>query len=172
MHHSNANTASYKIISKHDICNVVFNEKTMQHALRAARPIANGEIISSFSAKEILNEPSFLSIQTGIEKHILLDPEFLQYTNHSCEPNVFFDTTKMEQVALRDIEEGEELCFFYPSTEWEMTQSFDCFCGHTACLGEIKGAAFLNEAARKKYRFTDYIQDMLNKHKKENKKVA
>ena len=165
-------SAGYRPISQHGFAEVRHHLTSEQNALFVLRPFSEGELISDFSAGTISAEPTYLTVQIGDEKHITLVPEFLQYINHSCEPNVFFDTTRLQLIALRPIDAGEELHFFYPSTEWEMTQSFDCFCGHTACLGEIKGAAFLNEAARKKYRFTDYIQDMLNKHKKENKKVA
>jgi len=35
---------------------------------------------------------------------------------------------------------GEELTFFYPSTEWDMAQGFDCFCGSVSCRGFIRGA--------------------------------
>lgn len=48
----------------------------------------------------------------------------------------------MQLVALRELDIEEEMTFFYPSTEWEMTQSFSCYCGSPACIGEIRGAAF------------------------------
>lgn len=163
MAQSASNTVSHKVISEHGICLVVFNEKTMQHALRAARPIAKDEVISPFTARETLSEPSFLTIQTGIGKHILLQPEYLQYTNHSCEPNVFFDTTKMELITLRDISEGEELCFFYPSTEWEMAQPFHCHCGSKKCLHIIRGAANVHPAILNEYRIGDFILSQKNK---------
>ncbi|CAL3973576.1 unnamed protein product [Diplocarpon coronariae] len=35
---------------------------------------------------------------------------------------------------------GDELTFFYPSTEWDMAQGFDCLCGARACRGYISGA--------------------------------
>ena len=35
---------------------------------------------------------------------------------------------------------GEELTFFYPSTEWDMAQGFSCFCGAPTCRGAIWGA--------------------------------
>jgi len=38
---------------------------------------------------------------------------------------------------------GDELSFYYPSTEWEMTQSFDCLCGTASCLGKISGAKYM-----------------------------
>ena len=163
MPQSATNTVSHKVISEHGICMVVFNEKTLQHALRAARPIAKDEVISAFSAREVLTEPNFLTVQTELGKHILLQPEHLQYTNHSCEPNVFFDTTKMEQVALRDISEGEELCVFYPSTEWEMAQPFHCHCGSKKCLNIIRGAANVHPAILNEYRIGDFILSQKNK---------
>ncbi|MCJ1477547.1 hypothetical protein MMC13_006219 [Lambiella insularis] len=36
---------------------------------------------------------------------------------------------------------GEELTFFYPSTEWEMAQPFDCRCGAKTCAKRISGAS-------------------------------
>jgi len=54
--------------------------------------------------------------------------------NHSCEPNVAFDLTSTDKEkwharALRDINPGDTLTFFYPSTEWDMEQNFECQCG-------------------------------------------
>jgi hypothetical protein len=100
-------------------------------------------------------------VQTGIDRHILLYPEELQYSNHSCDPNIFFDTTTMEIVALRQIQPGEELMFFYPSTEWDMAQPFACYCGSTQCIGSISGAMFIPREILKKYRLTDFIKDQL-----------
>jgi hypothetical protein len=40
----------------------------------------------------------------------------------------------------RGLKVGEELTFFYPSTEWNMDQGFSCFCGTDSCLGYIGGA--------------------------------
>ncbi len=165
-------STDYRLISQHDFAEVRRRISNGQNALFITRSFAEGELINGFSAGTIAAEPTYLTVQVGIGKHITLDPEFLQYINHSCEPNVFFDTSSLQLLALRDIKEGEELSFFYPSTEWKMTQSFKCYCGHAACLGQIKGASYLNEEARKKYRFTDFIQRMLNKKKQENKKVA
>jgi hypothetical protein len=46
----------------------------------------------------------------------MLNPEWLQYINHSCDPNVAFDTAAFKLIALKDVKPGDELCFFYPST--------------------------------------------------------
>ena len=49
----------------------------------------------------------------------------------------------MVMIARRDIEKGEELSFFYPSTEWEMQAPFICLCGAANCIHVVAGARFL-----------------------------
>ncbi len=91
----------------------------------------------------------------------MLNPEYLQYINHSCNPNVFFDIENMVLIALRNIEMGEELTFFYPSTEWSMDRGFNCICESQNCLGYIQGAAHLPLNIFKKYKLSGYIQQNL-----------
>jgi hypothetical protein len=152
---------AYDVISNHGIAEVRRKKANGQNALFAMRSYKAGEVISNFSAGTISAEPTYLTVQVGTRKHITLDPEFLQYINHSCDPNVFFDTSSLELVALKPLHIGEELTFFYPSTEWKMTQRFSCYCGSHNCLGQIKGAAYLPKESLHKYRFTDFIQQQL-----------
>ena len=63
-----------------------------------------------------------------VMQHIELLPPYLMYTNHSCDPNIIFNTSSHDYEAIKDIQLGDELCFFYPSTEWEMNCPFDCLC--------------------------------------------
>jgi len=156
-------TSAYRIISNHVIAERRQKISNDQNALFATQSFQPGEVIADFSAGTIAAEPTYLTVQVGIGKHITLQPEFLQYINHSCEPNVFFNTTTMQLVALKEIKSEEEFSFFYPSTEWQMTQSFNCYCGHAACIGDIRGAAYLSKEAQDKYRFTDFIQEQLAK---------
>ena len=58
---------------------------------------------------------------------------------------------------LRPILGGDEVSFFYPSTEWKMTEPFDCLCGNDDCLGHVSGAAYLGHDNLSKYRLSDYI---------------
>lgn len=73
--------------------------------------------------------------------------------NHSCYPNVAFDVSEPASDSdypsrwhlkslSRPIRAGEPLTFFYPSTEWDMSQGFACACGQGEgrCLGWIRGA--------------------------------
>ncbi len=161
----------YRLISDHGIAQVRHRLSNNQNALIACQPFRPGEVIAFLSAGTIAAEPTYLTIQIGIGKHITMRPEFLQYINHSCDPNVFFNTTTMQVVALKGIQREEEMSFFYPSSEWKMTQQFDCYCGSPRCLGRIRGAAYLSQEVQSQYRFTDFIQQQLAK-KNARKKVA
>ncbi|NES74727.1 MULTISPECIES: SET domain-containing methyltransferase [Okeania] len=130
-------------------------------SLHTTIELKSGEVISNFSHKEILDRPNYLTVQISDNQHIMLDPEFLQYINHSCDPNVFFDTKKMVVIALRDIEIGEEFTFFYPSTEWSMDRGFDCICQSENCLGYIQGSAHLPLNVLKKYKLSEFIWEKL-----------
>lgn len=136
--------------------------KTGNKSLYATVEFMPGEVISKFSPKEILEHPNYLTVQISDRQHIMLDPEFLQYINHSCTPNVIFDTTNWVVKAVRKIEIGEELTFFYPSTEWSMDRGFDCVCQSPNCLGYIQGAAHLNRAVLRQYQLSDYIESKLS----------
>lgn len=143
------------------IMEVRYHAHTGQRHLHASRSFHKGEVIISFGAREILSEPTYLTLQTDIGKHILLSPEIVQFCNHSCTPNVFFDTTMMEFRAIADIATGEEMTFFYPSTEWEMAQPFQCHCGTSKCLGLIRGASAIPEEVLSGYQLTDFIHRQL-----------
>ncbi len=119
-------------------------------------------VLMAFSYKKILPQATRYTVQMGKNKHIHLDPEYLQYINHSCNPNVFFDLETMTLRTLRPIQKGEEMAFFYPSTEWAMTEAFDCMCGSEKCLKRIQGAAFLEEEVLEKYRLSPHIEAKLS----------
>lgn len=153
----------YRIISNHVFAERRQKTDNSQNALFALRSFHPGDIIADFWAGTVSSEPTYLTVQVGVQRHITLQPEFLQYINHSCDPNVFFDTTAMKLMALKEIKPEDEMVFFYPSTEWKMTQTFECYCGSPLCLGEIRGAAYLSKEAQEKYRFTDFIQQQLAK---------
>ena len=162
---------AYHVISNHNFAERRQKVSNDQNALFALRSYQPGEVIADFSAGTISAEPTYLTVQVGYRKHITLQPEFLQYINHSCDPNVFFDTTSLQLVALKEIHSEDEFVFFYPSAEWKMTQSFGCYCGSPRCIGKIRGAFYLSPEVQSQYRFTDFIQQQLVK-KAARQKVA
>ncbi|RKP11757.1 hypothetical protein BJ684DRAFT_12493 [Piptocephalis cylindrospora] len=114
--------------------------------LVASRPFIEGERIGSLGVSHPSSAPVYSTVQVGREAHIELDSD-LRYTNHSCQPSTLFDTVTMEVRAARDIEAGEELTYFYPSTEWKVTQVFPCWCGSEQCIGDVQGASYLSPKA-------------------------
>lgn len=130
-------------------------------SLIARREFAEGAVVAEFSAREVLDQPNYLTVQVAADRHIMLAPEYVQYINHSCEPNVFFDTQRGEIVALRAIAPGEGITFFYPSTEWTMDRAFACHCGTASCLGQIAGASQLDRAVLAGYRLAPHIAEAL-----------
>jgi len=157
-----ATKTNYRIISNHGFAEIMQNEINGEKSLHSITPFNAGDIICNFSGEKILSQPTYLTVQIAETEHIILNPVFLQYINHSCTPNVFFDTHSFKLVALKTIQPGDELTFFYPSTEWNMVQPFACTCGTTNCLQTIGGAAHINLQTLSKYKLTHFIQRMLN----------
>lgn len=164
-------STDYRIISDHSFAVVRQNINNQQKGFFAQRGYLPGETVTTFSAREIVSEPNYLTVQVGESRHILLHPEHLQYINHSCDPNVFFDTGSLEIVALRVIEAGDEISFFYPSTEWDMAQPFSCHCGSPKCLSTIRGAAHIPDEMLSQYRLTNFIQQQLHVRSQKNKRA-
>ncbi len=144
-------------LSHHGIAEKLLQTDNNHQLLISTRAFQKGDTISPFSAAEVHSVPSRYTVQVGENKHIILAPEFLQYINHSCDPNVFFNTTTMELVALKSIVPGDEFTFFYPSTEWDMAEPFNCLCGTTQCIGIIKGAKNIAADTLNTYQLTDFI---------------
>jgi len=153
------------LISQHEDIEVMQNKDNEQKSLFAACDFNVGDTIATFDASKIVDTPNYLTVQISETKHIHLFPEYLQYINHSCEPNVLFNTTTMQLECVSAIQAGDELCFFYPATEWRMAQQFVCNCGKPSCVGLVQGAADTDSEVLNKYKLTDFIKSMTTKYK-------
>lgn len=60
---------------------------------------------------------------------------------------------------------GEELTFFYPSTEFDMSQPFDCRCKVEECRGTITGAKDMSPEVLRQYWLNPHIEEMLHEAK-------
>lgn len=155
----------YTIVSTHGFGEIRQDIESGAKAFFALQHFTPGDCIAAFSAAAILKSPTYLTVQTGEHEHIHLKPEYLQYINHSCNPNVLFNTDTMQLECLQNIQAGDELCFFYPATEWDMAQPFDCLCGSKNCIGKIQGAKYLSKEVLNNYKLTSFIESMLNDKK-------
>lgn len=61
----------------------------------------------------------------------------------------------------RDLKQGQALTFFYPSSEWDMAQPFDCSCGEESCKGVIDGAGKMDEGVVRGYWLNGHIERLL-----------
>lgn len=153
------------IISQNNFANVLKDLDNNQNALHGTKTFKKGDVICNFNAGITQNYATYLTVQIDVDKHITLQPEFLQYINHSCSPTVFFDTTTMQLIALQDLSEGDEFTFFYPSTEWNMAKPFVCNCGSANCLQLINGATNLSLKTLNQYQLTNFIAHQLQSKK-------
>ena len=129
------------MLDQTDSVTVVKDAVAYGSALYAQRAFVAGEVIALFDDAPFA-EQSYLTVQVGPGQHVELD--VLSHLNHSCDPNTVIDTTARTVVAARDVEAGEILSFFYPSTEWEMDRPFICQCGAADCIKVVAGARHLS----------------------------
>jgi hypothetical protein len=73
---------------------------------------------------------------------------------------VIVDTAQLGCYAARDIAAGEELTYFYPSTEWDMAQPFVCLCGAPQCIRLVVGAKYLPLDVLSRYLINRHIREM------------
>lgn len=132
-----------------------------QRCLKSLAVFEPGDVLAQFGPLRHCDSASRMTVQISEHHHIELAPVYLELINHSCDPNVFFDSQRWELVALRPIAAGDELCFFYPSTEWHMASPFECACGTDRCLGRIMGASRLPRPVLATHRLSAHIVRLL-----------
>lgn len=71
-------------------------------------------------------EKRYTTVQISKTHHIELNSD-LVFMNHSCDPSAHMNVDSSNVTALKDIKQGDELTFFYPSTEWDMGKFFFFF---------------------------------------------
>ena len=123
----------------------------------ATKNILKGESILKLQGIVSLS-PDKYSLQIGEKEHLASfsdNPQdefsYFRFINHSCSPNSYFDIPDKALIALNDIPENEEVVFHYCTTEYEMASPFQCLCGNTNCLLEIKGFRYLSDEKKKEF---------------------
>ena len=118
-----------------------------------------GEIICDIPTEKVFDKANRYTVQISRDRHTEVGK--LSALNHSCDPNVILDTERLKMVACRDIEKGEELSFFYPSTEWEMDAPFICLCGALNCIHVVAGARFLPLSTLENHYLNRHIRELM-----------
>lgn len=113
------------------------------------------------------------ALQIDEDKFLESTAKFDDFLNHSCEPNCYIDWQRLNLIALKDIQEGEELTYNYCTSDWDDVNlikdcSFKCKCGSKNCIGEVKGFRYLSMKQKKEIQ--KFISPFLrNKFKQEQK---
>jgi hypothetical protein len=119
----------------------------------------SGEIICEIPTEKVIDKANRYTVQIGRDRHTEVGK--LSALNHSCDPNVILDTENLQMIACRDIEQGEELSFFYPATEWEMDAPFICLCGASNCIHVVAGARFLPLSTLENHYLNRHIRELM-----------
>jgi len=138
---------------------LVVRSQNKYRSLTTRRAYRRGEIISVIPSESVQNKPTQFTVQVDRDRHV--EVKELASMNHSCDPNVILDTSRMLAFAVRDIEPGNELTFFYPSTEWEMSAPFICLCGSLSCIHVVAGARFLPLSTLERHYLNRHIRELM-----------
>ena len=138
---------------------LVIRTQNKYRSLTTKHAYQKGEVICPIPIESLYDKPNRFTVQIGRDRHV--EVKELASMNHSCNPNTFLDTTRMLVFATRDIAVGEELTFFYPSTEWEMSSPFICLCGAPNCIHVVAGARFLPLSTLENHFLNRHIRELM-----------
>lgn len=138
---------------------LVIRVENKYRRLTAGRAYKKGEIICPIPTGTLYNKPNQFTVQISRDRHV--EVKELASMNHSCDPSTILETTRMLVFAARDLAQGEELTFFYPSTEWEMSAPFICLCGAPNCIHVVAGARFLPVSTLEHHFLNRHIRDLM-----------
>ena len=144
------------------VLKVVRRRSAIGARLIAARPIPARASFFHLREARLVSRPTYQTVQVSRVRHAF-SLGALTYINHSCRPNVIVDTKEMVVWAIRDIARGEELSYFYPSTEWVMARPFLCLCGADNCIRIVAGARQLSADVLSRYFINEHIRELFDR---------
>ena len=128
-------------------------------SLTTKKAYRGGDVICPIPSESLFDKPNQFTVQLGIDRHVEVSE--LASMNHSCDPSTILDTTRMLVFAARDLSPDDELTFFYPSTEWEMSSPFICLCGAPNCIHVVAGARFLPLSTLEGHFLNQHIRQLM-----------
>ncbi|KAJ3395505.1 hypothetical protein HDU92_005619 [Lobulomyces angularis] len=153
-------------LKKRDIQNVVKaqkgNDNNFTSKLLAKVEFKSGDIIAKLDGLTFAKK-RWSTVQVSKDTHVELNSD-LVYMNHNCDPSVIINTEELIVQAIKDIPIDGEIHFFYPSSEWDMDQSFQCWCQHSNCIKTVSGAKNLSMDVLNKYFINSHILNLKNEN--------
>ena len=129
-------------------------------AMFAAQDFTKGELMVVFGGRAVTRE-TLNSISEALGRHalqigkelFLLEHAFEdgECFNHSCDPNLGVQG-QITLVAMRDIKQGEEVCFDYAMVDMSNADEFTCSCDSKLCRGQVTGEDWHLPELQKRYK--------------------
>jgi hypothetical protein len=138
---------------------LVIRTHNKYRSLTTRHAYGRGDVICPIPTEDLFDKPNQYTVQIGIQEHV--EVRELASMNHSCDPSTILDTKRMLVFAARDLVPGDELTFFYPSTEWEMSSPFICLCGAPNCIHVVAGARFLPLSTLEGHFLNQHIRELM-----------
>lgn len=145
--------------------NVVKGDEPYTAAAYSLVSLPAGSLFAKIKTATPVPKNTYTSVANGADSRIELNSD-LVYCNHSCDPSLVFDMARFEVrvVDHRPLAVGDALTFFYPSSEWDMVQPFQCNCGSGAkCLGMISGSSRIEPLVLSRYWLNDHVVEQIAK---------
>ncbi|KAG0325991.1 hypothetical protein BG004_003060 [Podila humilis] len=131
---------------------VVYAEGNFKSELVASKDFSKDETICTIEGTTP-GPKKYTSVQVSKYHHIELN---------SDRKSISSDENLHYICLLCPLYPDDPLTFFYPSSEWEMDQAFECTCGSAQCIRRIQGAKFLSAEIMSRYFLTSHIRQLLN----------
>lgn len=122
------------------------------HGLVATRPIPRGTVTWAIDPLDRRLDPGELALLpaamgfeperhlfVGRDGRLILPWDLARFVNHSCSPTCLA-TDQGYEIAVRDIEPGEELTNDYANLGMHEGETFRCACGAPDCRREVHSA--------------------------------
>lgn len=158
-------TPTWQQPSHPDRLKVAKGDRPYSSAAYSLISLPAGALFAKISTATSAPADTYTSVGDGVNSRIELNSD-LVYCNHSCDPSLVFDMANMEvRVAdNRPLHVGDALTFFYPSSEWDMVQPFQCECGSGPgkCLGRIAGASKMDPQVLAAFWLNNHIVNQLS----------
>jgi hypothetical protein len=149
----------------------------------AIAPIKAGELLTIigggiYSLEELDTlSPKIHSYSIQVDDHAYIAPytetETAFIINHSCTPNAGL-MGQISFVALRDIEEGEEICYDYAMSDGSSYDEFPCSCNTQYCRHQVTGNDWQRPELWERYKghFSPYLQRRIDALRQQSQPMA
>jgi hypothetical protein len=127
----------------------------------AVKKFKRGDIVVVGKAIEKISSRTNYSFQIDFNNYVNLD-KLATTINHSCDPNTGIINNEYDGynfVALKDINDNEEITWDYETTEYESIAIPHCLCNSLNCREKTLGFKFRELFLREKY--GDFIGNYL-----------